>query len=160
MRISRRPFWTLSFRIYFIFAPNNIACSRTFLSHFTASVAKVMFSQAPVILSLNRGGRWHQMHHGIGHGGSGQPPPPDNTLSQRTTPPPPPPPADNTCPSPLDRTTTTTTLLGNQRTSRCRQWAGGTHPTGMHSCWNMSFYDTFEYLSVIFLSEEVTITLS
>ena len=42
-----------------------------------AKRAKVMFSQASVILSMNGGGGgWHQMHHGIGHmvrGGEGDP---------------------------------------------------------------------------------------
>ena len=73
---------------------------------FTARVAKqprVMFSQASVILSTQRGG-----------GGGEASTPPRNTT--------PIPPEHNTHPP------------GRQSTSEYGQYAGGTHPTGMHPC--------------------------
>ena len=90
---------------------------------FTARVAKVMFPQASVILSLNRGvggvtpnaswdwshgqgWRWSCPGGGGGGGGSGQPS------------------------HPLENTSLPPGQDGNYS-----QWVGGKHPTGIHSCY-------------------------
>ena len=89
----------------------SLASLNLFITARIAKRAKFMFSQVFVILSLNRGGREVLQHQR----------PLDNT-----SPPPPPGHGHNTPLPPGTRWTTPPPPYG--------QCAGGTHPTGMHSC--------------------------
>ena len=127
------------------------------------SWAKVMFLQASVILST--GGvclsacwdttppdrtkpSWARPLPRADTPSTRHPPPgPDQTLRDQTTPPEQTPPWDWTRPPwarphplpdqiPPEQTLPPDQTPPGRQTSGYGQWAAGTHPTGMHSCWN------------------------
>ena len=129
---------------------NNIYCLRS-----QASEGYVFTDVCHSICSTR--GRRHQMHHGIGHmvrWGSGQPPPPGSEVNHL----PPPVSKVNQFPNQGQRSTISPVAPGswvNHPTQpgsevnhlprvkgqppphtyrNYSQWAGTTHPTGMHSC--------------------------
>ena len=131
---------------------------------FTAHVTKGMFSQASVCPI--QGDVWHQMHHGIGHMVTGGWSEVNHLLLDKAhhhhpgQEPPPSPLHPNPHHLPLDNTpppgrkghwpTTPSLIYGNYG-----QCAGGTHPTGMHSCqWYVSGNHECLYIVMVWCNSQ------